>query len=213
MREHNTGGQKSNRQSGRARLGCLGMLLFAFVVVLLVTVGLFPWAFHIGGRFTPFTIWTGYGRLHSSDGTNYGLYLRLMLPTRGGRAGNRFSNNLTGSALLCTPRGSTFPYRLSGGIHKVWLDTEGKGTDLSLRMPPNEKPDRGFDLHGVWRNGELVLDDKGSLSHAFDPGGTPSPKGRYSGVPRPGEHAGVTVAFGTQQDFEALCKNQLGAGR
>lgn len=206
------GAGRNNSQSGRVRLGCLGSLLLGLVVVVLVTAALDPWAFNIGGRFTPLNVWTGYGRLHSSAGATYGLYVRLMLtPNRGHGIGPR--NNLRGSALLCTPQGITYPYDLHGNIKNAWSSTEGKETGLYFGTPNGEKPNRSFDLYGVWRNGELVLDDKGNLGHTFEANGTLAPKGRYGRAPAPGEHAAVALAYGSREEFEALCKSQVVGSR
>jgi hypothetical protein len=106
-------------QLGRARMGCLASLLLAFAVAVGVVLLLFPWAFNIGGRFTPMNVWTGYGRLHSSAGATYGLYARLMLPARGGRAGNGVY-----SALPNVER----------------LPSHGLRTHLGLPVPPGAKP-------------------------------------------------------------------------
>ncbi len=201
---------RANRsQSGRARLGCLGSLLVGIAAVLVVYLGLYPWAFNIGGRFTPWTQWTGYGKLQASTGANYGLYVRFWLtPYRGRGPGN----NLRGDALLCTPRGITYPYDLRGNIKNAWSTTEGKHTDLYLHVPKGGKALREFDLYGVWRNGELVLDDKGTMRFSFQPDGTLAPKGWVTRSPSP-DHAFMTLAYGTKEDFEAFCKSQITAGR
>jgi hypothetical protein len=210
---HNPRTARSYAQLGRARMGCLGSLVLAFAVAVGVVLLLFPWAFNIGGCFTLLNVWTGYGRLHSSTGATYGLYARLMLPGRGGRAGNSRSNNLVGNALLCTPQGLTYAYDLSGSIHHVWLSTEGKDTDLYLYTPKGEKINCRFDLHGVWRDGQLVLDDRGSMSHAFEANGTLAPKGWPTRAPSPGEHAAITLAYGSKEEFDTLCKSQVFGSR
>src|SRR5439155_15179178 len=57
------------------RMGCVGQLLLVLVVVVGITAVLQPWAFHIGGRWTPLSSWQGVGRLVDSAGRPYGLYL------------------------------------------------------------------------------------------------------------------------------------------
>lgn len=143
-------------------------MLLAIGLVLSLYLGLYPWAFNIGGRFTPLTQWTGYGRLQSSTGASYGLYVRFFLtPYHGSSVGG--GTNLRGNALLCTPRGITYNYDLHGNVKNAWTTTEGKSTNLYLGVTKGEKLLRGFDLDGVWRGGELVLDDKGSLFSPMDP--------------------------------------------
>lgn len=203
--------KRSDPQGGRARLGCLGSLFLGIAMVLLVYLGLYPWAFNIGGRFTPWTQWTGYGKLQSSTGATYGLYVRFWLtPYRGGSTGG--GNNLRGDALLCTPKGINYNYDLRGNVKNAWSTTEGKHTDLYFYVPKGGKALRGFDLSGVWRNGALVLDDKGTMRFSFQPDGTLAPKGWVTRSPS-SDHAFMTLAYGTKDDFEAFCKSQITAGR
>lgn len=186
-------------------------MLLGIALVLVLYLGLYPWAFNIGGHFTPLTVWTGYGKLQSSSGATYGLYVRLMLTPYHGK-GVGAGNNLRGSALLCTPRGTTYPYDLRGNVKNAWTTTEGKSTDLYLGVPKGEKPIRGFDLLGVWHNGQLVLDDKGSMRFSFQPDGSVAPKGWITRSPSP-EHASVTLAYGTKDEFEALCQAQIAVSK
>jgi hypothetical protein len=206
---HSPGAGRDNSQGGRARLGCT--MLLAIGLVLFLYFGLYPWAFNIGGRFTPSTVWTGYGTLHSSTGATYGLYVRFWLTPYHGR-GVGGGNNLRGSAALCTPKGINYTYDLRGNIKNAWTTTEGKSTDLYLYVLKDEKPIRGFDLHGVWRNRELVLDDKGSMRLSFQPDGSVAPKGWVTHSPSP-EHASVTLAYGEKDAFDAICTSHVTSGR
>jgi hypothetical protein len=210
---HHPKAKRIRLESGRARLGCMGSLLASIAAILVLYLGLYPWAFNIGGRFTPLTEWTSYGTLRPSTGGVYGLYVRLWLTPYHGRGSSLGGgNNLRGNALLCTPHGVTYPYDLRGNIKNAWSSTEGKNTDLYLWVPKGEKPIRGFDLHGVWRNGDLVLDDKGSMRLSFQPNGYVAPTGWVTHSPSP-EHASVALAYGTKEDFDRLCKTQVAAGR
>src|SRR5215471_14700379 len=60
------------------RHGCLvdlfKLLLLCVVVVCGVASLTSPWAFHIGGRWTPLLYWSGYGKLVTRTGT-YPLYV------------------------------------------------------------------------------------------------------------------------------------------
>jgi hypothetical protein len=179
-------------------------LLFAAALVLLLFFGLYPWAFNIGGRFTPWTVWSGYGKLQASTGAAYGLYVRFWLkPYRGPGPGS----NLQGTAVLCTPQGISYSYRLSGEIKNAWSTTEGKTTHLYLHVPDADKQKllSGFELHGVWQNGELVVDDKGSMRRSFRLDGSAAGEGSVTVSPS-SEHAAVTLAYGTQEQAQALCR-------
>ena len=62
------------------RLGCLGGLVFGLVVVAAVTALIAPWAFHIGGRWTP-GMWWGFGELRTPAGDDYPVWILLLSPT------------------------------------------------------------------------------------------------------------------------------------
>src|SRR5579863_5432420 len=100
------------RSEGQPRKRHLGLrLLFIVVVVLL---GLYvlpsPWAFHMGGKFSPVGEWAGYGPVTASNGGRYLLYTEL----RGGVVNNHSKpgcglltgcDTLAGTAQLCTQGG------------------------------------------------------------------------------------------------------------
>ncbi|HEY6305402.1 MAG TPA: hypothetical protein VI488_02960 [Candidatus Angelobacter sp.] len=210
---HSPGAGRDNSQGGRARLGCMGSLFVSIGAILVVYLGLYPWAFNIGGHFTPWTVWTGYGKLQSSTGATYGLYVRFWLtPYHGRGGGTSGGDNLRGNAVLCTPKGINYTYDLRGNVKNAWTTTEGKSTYLYLNVPKDEKSIRGFDLVGVWRNGQLVLDDKGSMRLSFQPDGSVAPKGWVTRSPSP-EHASVTLAYGEKDAFDAICASHVTPGR
>lgn len=189
----------------RQGMGCLTSLAVIILLAITMTAIISPWAFYIGGRFTPLNTWEGYGKLHSSTGADYGLFLHLGEYSR-----RRSRRNLTGSAALCTPQGIVYNYSLDGRIESVWLFTEAKNTSLSLSSPKNEPIKSGFELHGRWENGGLVLSDQGSMGKPFHADGSLDPRGRYTFAPLKGEHAEGTIAFGRRFDFEELCANEIG---
>ena len=199
----------AKNQYGRGRLGCLGGLFFGVVVVILLMLALYPWAFRIGGRFTPLSVWTGYGRLHSASGANSALYVRLVFHMPRGRGGS----NLRGSALLCTPQGRTYSYDLDGRLLRAWQSTEGKTTVLYLAGPQEDKSSRGFELRGVWRNGSLEMDDRGTMRRWYMPDGSLSPTSLPTHLLKPGDLAQATLSFGSKEDFEALCKSPAAGGK
>jgi hypothetical protein len=196
-------------QYGRGRLGCIGALFFGVIVVILLMLALYPWAFRIGGQLTPLTVWTGYGRLHSASGANSALYVRLVFHMPRGRGGS----NLRGSALLCTPQGRTYSYNLSGSVLKAWQSTEGKTTVLYLAGPQEDKSNRGFELRGVWRGGSLEMDDRGTMRRWFLPDGSLSPTNLPTHLLKPSDLAQTTLSFGSKEDFETLCKSPAADGK
>lgn len=180
------------------------IVLLCFGVVLGILAMTAPWGFFMGGHFHWTMRWQGVGVLHAKDsGGDYALYVRLWaIPA---------SRHVTGSGVLCTPRRETFNLDVSGAFDKgIWLDTNGKKTELSLvnrtaGCPPCSKNlGINLDLRGQWKNPELVMDDEGSLSNYFHPdaslvtGGGVRPSSR--GV------ATITLHEGTREEFEAACK-------
>ena len=73
-------GRGQDRSPGSRRrgpLGCGAMLLLTVAAILVVYVGLTPWALHIGGRSTPLEQWDGYGEVRASNGGKYLLFTHL----------------------------------------------------------------------------------------------------------------------------------------
>src|SRR5215831_19796570 len=104
----------------KRRGSCLGGLVKLAVLCVGLVYGVAgvtsPWAFHIGGQWTPFLYWSGYGSLVTKSGT-YPLYVLLypdshsshlrldgLLPTGG----------LQGSGALCRAPGVEESLKLSG---------------------------------------------------------------------------------------------------
>jgi len=75
---------------------------------------------------------------------------------------------------------------------------------LALSESGHPKLPRQFQLYGMWRGPDLVLDDRKSMFIHFLPGGnlTPNP---LSTAPVPEKHATVTVSWGSLSDFESIC--------
>src|SRR5262249_60267474 len=77
--------RKSAPEDGpRRRYIWLRLLLILIVVLLGVYVLPTPWAFHIGGKFSPIGEWDGYGPVQASNGGRHLLYTHL----RGGLLNN-----------------------------------------------------------------------------------------------------------------------------
>ena len=188
------------------RLGCLGALVFGCAVVLLVTAVLAPWAFHIGGRWTP-GFWQGVGTLRTDSGDAYPLYIyfypnfRSMSRLR--LNGQRPTSGLRGTGWLCSAQGEKQLLDLSGDIYGTYLNTDGNQTGfrlLDFRRPFRINPQvrRYFDLYGRWHGAELVMEDTGGWERNFHPD-LQNPKEASK------ERAKVTFTWGSYWDFKKLC--------
>jgi hypothetical protein len=183
------------------RGGCLVnifKLLVLCVIVFYVAVGLTnPWAFHIGGRSTPFLYWSGYGELVTKPVT-YPLYILFYPSSHFSRLhldGLRPTGGLQGTASLCTAPGVIQNLKLSGTIYGGWTSTND--ALMQFRLLDYKIFDVGqrqgyFDLYGRWRGSELVMDDRGASSGKF-----------RSGLKI--EHASVTLDYGSFSDFKDAC--------
>lgn len=137
-------------------------------MTILVYVGLNPWGLHIGQRWTPAMTWHGVGKLQSTTGAVYGLFLEVspdMPYRRHTTAGG--SDDLRGMAKLCTPLGEIYPLTLSSHIKLVWLDVDRKQATFYLRSPKNAQPKLNFEFYGRWQGQQLVLEDQGDMAMSF----------------------------------------------
>jgi hypothetical protein len=83
----------------RRGCGCFTSLTRAILLVFVVYVVLNPWALHIGGRWTPAMIWHGIGKLQSTSGANYALFIEENLYVRPRRHNTiAGTDNLAGTA-------------------------------------------------------------------------------------------------------------------
>jgi hypothetical protein len=166
------------------------------------------WTYFIGGRFTPLQTWTGFGKLRSSAGTDYGLYLHLsqhkadkVVPVLGAKP------NLRGAATLCTPQGAKYELEIEGLVRDAWWITEGRDTGLALMSGTGSAAQR-FHLRGQWRNGNLVMDDKGSMAAWLKRNDLPPRRSKHH-PQRKGNRAEVTVVYGERSQFDDLCSNLI----
>jgi len=184
------------------KLGCFGALVLAFFVMFLVTALLAPWAFHIGGRWTP-AMWQGVGMLRTESGDAYPLYVYFFPRFRGMSHlrlnGQRPTNALGGAGWLCSAQGVTQRMDLSGDIYGTYLNTDGNQMGFRLldarrafRINPQKR--RYFDLYGRWHGTELVMQDDGGWERGFHP----APH-------NPKERASVTFTWAGYSDFKKLC--------
>jgi hypothetical protein len=186
------------------RRGCLVRLLWLAVfcvgVLYAVVAITSPWAFHIGGRWTPLATWQGSGKLLTKGG-EYPLYVSFYPSSHFSRlhaGGLRPTGGLQGSGWLCTAPGVTERLALTGTIYGGWSSTENSLMSFRL-LEPIKIIDVGqkrgyFDLAGRWRGPELVMDDQGSVGGTFK-----------SGLRI--DHASVTLDWGSYSDFKAMCAN------
>jgi len=175
--------------------------LILIVVLLIGYVLPTPWAFHMGGKFSPLGEWDGYGPVQASNGGHYLLYTQLRggIVNDHGDATCSFTgcDNLVGSAQLCTRGGQRYTFELTGAVHG-WYTTNGSKTSLKLTGGTPERLPGGWVVafHGTWRGAVLpIADTDNSFTEVFTPAGairtTTSTKdaGTARGTLRPGSAA------------------------
>lgn len=189
------------RQGGGCLAGLfklLGIGIFSLVLFYGVMAITDPWAFHIGGRWTPFLTWHGCGKLLTKDGVEYPLYVSFFPSSHFSqlhREGLRPTGGLQGSGWLCTAPGVTQRLQLTGTIFGGWRTTEGSLMAFRLVEPKIIDVGQGsgfFDLAGRWQGSKLVMDDHRDVPHTF-----------RSGLRI--EQASVTLDWGSYSEFKELC--------
>jgi hypothetical protein len=162
--------------ASRSRHIVLRVVLIVFVAAFLAEFVPAPWAFHIGGRFTPLGQWDGYGPVQASNGGRYLLFTHLQggVLAHRGRPGCAFHggcSTLRGSAKLCTESGRVYSFSLTGTMHG-YLTTDGSLTDLSLSGGSPVPLPHGsvVAFQGTWQGPVLpVASTDGSFTGAFTP--------------------------------------------
>jgi len=199
----------------RSRVGCFGqlfLLILMLVAALFVYAGLYPWAFFMGGTFHPSGDWQGWGRMKSRTAGDYLLYVQIG-PAKHSRhssgASLTSSTSLSGNAYLCTPKGERFDLTLGGGMPRdVYVNSLGKA--ITIYMSKREILSLGqtsqlrFTLQGHWEQGQLVADDRKTLSAAFLPDGTLRQQGSTV-LPSQTEDIPVILHGGSYSEFNAAC--------
>jgi hypothetical protein len=184
------------------RLGCFGAIVFAFILIFLMTAVLAPWSYHIGGRWTP-AFWQGIGTLRTEFGDTYPLYIyfypNFRSMTRLRLNGQRPTSGLRGMGWLCSAQGVMQRLDLTGDIYGTYLNTDGNQAGFRLLdarhyFRINAQRRRYFDLYGRWRGPELAMEDTGGWERGFHP----DPH-------NPKERAKVTFTWGSYEDFKKLC--------
>ncbi len=172
--------------------------------IYLGTLALFaPWGFFLGGSFHIFPMWTAWGRIHSPAEGDYVLYVQ-MSPTS-----SRISTAVDGWGAICSPRGEISRLNLFGVMQRgIRMDTDGRPIHVEmwrwdkLNYALNTSRRPRIDFYGAWHNPVLELDDRGSLSQAFNADGTVN-MGHLASA-RWTSH--TTLRSGSYSDFAAACR-------
>jgi hypothetical protein len=189
--------------------------LRVFLILVVVLLGVYvlptPWAFHIGGRFSPFGEWDGYGPVQASNGGHYLLqvHLRGGIVNNHGDPGCNFvgCDTLSGTAQLCTQGGQHYTFDLTGAVHG-WYTTNGSRTTIDLTGGTPKPLPHGWVVvfHGVWHGAVLpVADIDNSLSEVF----TPSGAIRATSAKGAGTAHG-TLRYGSAASFGRACRALAG---
>jgi len=196
---------------GRRRIW-LRLLLILIVVLLGLYVLPTPWAFHMGGRFSPVGEWDGYGAIQAGNGGHYLLYTHLRgdLANNHGHAGCSFvgCNVLSGTAQLCTQGGQHYTFDLTGAVHG-WYTTNGSRTNIALTGGKPKPLPHGWVVafHGVWHGGVLpIADTDNSFSEVF----TPSGAIRTTRSTAAAAAARGTLRYGSVTSFDSACRTLAG---
>ena len=192
----------------KSRPGCLVQVLAALalgvVLILAINAVFAPWSFYMGGHFHIIPNWTGWGRMHSNLAGDYILYVNIS-PTSGGRTG-RAVPHISGQGYLCTPRGEQYKLRVGGDFEKAsGTDLQGKKAYIYAHTYStfSSSTAPSLEFHGKWNNPDLVLDDHGSITRAFDPGGVLVTNHHMR--PYIQEVVPLTLHEGSYADFKAAC--------
>jgi hypothetical protein len=203
---------RSSSSSGRPRRYILlRLILILFVALWAVYVLPSPWAFHMGGKFSPLGEWDGYGPVRASNGGRYLLFTHLRggFLSNHGHSGCRLTGceTLTGSAELCARGGQRYTFTLTGAVHG-WYTTNGSRTTIGLTGGTPTALPKGsvVAFHGTWKGSELPLASN-SFTGVFTPAGAIRKTASAA-------NAGTALAVlrnGSQTSFDQAC-NALTTG-
>lgn len=186
--------------------GCVVQVLGALVLGVVVLMGVMavvaPWGFYMGGHFHIIPNWTGWGQMHSRVAGDYAVLVNFTPKTGRGLG----LTHVSGNAVICTPRGEKFNLRLAGDFENPHgTNLQGKTAHLYANnysaFSGSTAP--SLDFRGKWNNPDLVLDDHGSVTRAFDPGGALVTNQHMR--PYMQEVVPLTLHEGSRADFDAAC--------
>lgn len=184
----------------RHTLGCFGSLVALALLVLVIQVAFTPWAFHIGGTFTPLMNWTGVATGHTPSGSSYAVRLSLQANTISDRACSQYGcDDVHGTVDVCTSAGQYTFINMSGKVGG-WLSTDGQKMTIGFShgKDPSTRNLEGT-LTGTWHGKVYQASDGGYLDRDFDTNGTPRTE-----VTSADPHDAATLAF-QPGDFTAAC--------
>jgi hypothetical protein len=179
------------------------LLIAIYLIIMIVPT---PWALHIGGRFTPTQQWNGVGQVRASNGGRYALFIHFTGTIAHGRRRScsfRGCDDMFGSAQLCTEKGQTYAFSLTGSV-AGWLTTNGSKTSIDITGGKPVQLPEGWvvALHGIWRGPALSLSSPdNSFTEVFTPRGAI----RTTTSTADAGTATVTLRYGTTSDFTAAC--------
>jgi hypothetical protein len=205
------GRRKSEPQPPKRHLA-LRILLILIVVAVGAYILPSPWAFHMGGKFSPLAEWDGYGPVQASNGGHYLLYTHLRggIVNDHGHAGCSLTGcgSLVGSAQLCTQGGQHYTFVLTGAVHG-WYSTNGSRTSIELTGGTPKRLPRGWVVafHGTWHGPDLPIADTGkSFTEVFTPAGVirTTTSAKDAGTAR------GTLRAGSVDGFDQACRDLAG---
>lgn len=176
-----------NEQLTRPRkkgLGCLPtlvlLLLLGAILVMAIDLVFDPWIYVVGGRVRLLPMWQGVGVVQTPSGP-YTIYV-LFSPSPS-RSRVLPSTSIRGSGYVCTPLGTRYSLRVTGGASgRIWKDMDGHAFHIYARrqrifsfFASDFRPLLSFS--GQWVGPNLVMSDDGSIAHVFNADGTLKPVG------------------------------------
>jgi hypothetical protein len=196
----------------RSRHVWLRLFLILIVALLCVYVLPTPWAFHMGGKFSPLGEWDGYGPVQASNGGHYLLYTHLRggIANDHGRPSCSFMgcDTLIGTAQLCTQGGQHYTFDLTGAVHG-WYTTNGSKTGIELTGGTPKHLPGGWVVafHGTWHGPELpIADTDNSFTEVFTPAGVI----RTTTSTKDAGTARATLRAGSAGSFNQACRTLAG---
>ena len=194
----------TRRRRFKKRHGFLGLLV-VLLIVILVQVLIAPWAFHIGGSFTPLGNWTGAAQGKAPNGDRYAVQLDLQMYLLNDHPCSQLGgcDDFHGTMTVCTKAGRYTLQNMSGKVGG-WLSTDGQTMRFSFAPGRNNKDYHLLgqvigDMQGVWHGKVYQATDEGYLERDFKPDGTPR-----SVVTSADPKQAVALAF-QPGNFDAMC--------
>jgi hypothetical protein len=161
-----------------------------------------PWSYG-----NPSLTGTWHGPLQARLGARYHLLMEIEYyeQSRSGRRrsrAGRSSRNLEGTAKLCSPKGATFDYELSGQA-----DRDARDIRLIIEYVDPSQSALDLPLNGAWAGQTLsVRTDK----NPFDPDGSFRPVRSVSSADPDNSFAPIELRKGNLADFETACRQLAG---